>query len=563
MANKVEGDNREDLTEVSDLEDISIEEVDPLFGTFENNKDLLNLLSPKRTAKKRVNELKPTRANKRKVKPLDLLASSPSTSPTKYKKKHDIFEQLQVRMKNPLDKELGFSINKSLYRKSENLFENENFAKLIKEVKRCKEIDDILSRETEEENKKIDIDKNITKWIENNVNKEFLNVKVDGVRLHARWEHQLKKTLRSIIKSNNDIFDLEIINSKILDYPQYCNFKSFTHKGKVSKNLQNISYIFQDLNINRLIESNDAHYVENFRTDSIKYNGEKLEDVVDNLGFDKTLVKAKLVVKRFDNKKQLPLFGCGLQVFKFIKLIEIEDILRKFQIKYILKILILMSIDYNVCKDLHMFNCMGKNLIARDIIIKKIEEFQDNIEVINSILKESFLNKSVNLWFNFINNFDCNKDERLKIFKSKLILKFLICNNIGDKNIGNIEEFKNFEDGDNSLEELFLISNKYFKELGNQQLQINEEKYSEVVLMKIQLIKGLIIINDDIIRKWRNEKDNTQYSILKKSIYKIKNSYFKEYQNRINSIIPKCKRILDFIYHEVTDIDVLDFFIEG
>lgn len=333
MVSEVKVDITEDLEELSDLGNISVEEVDPLFGTFENNKDLQNLLSPKKNSKKRADELKHTRSTKRKIKSLELLSSSPLTSPVKVNKKNDIFEQLQARMKNSLDKELGFSINKCLHGKSDNLLEDKNFLKLINEVKRGKEIEDILNEETEEAKKKLDIDYNINRWIEENVNKEFLNAQVDGAKLHARWEYQLRKTLKSIVKSNNNIFNREIIDSKILDYAQYCNFKSFVHKGKISDNLQNISYIFQNLTIDRLIESNDVQYVENFKTDSIEYNEETLDDILNDLGFDKNLIKAKTIVIKFDNKEQLPTFGCGLQVMKFIEVIEAEDILNKFLIR--------------------------------------------------------------------------------------------------------------------------------------------------------------------------------------------------------------------------------------
>lgn len=71
---------------------------------------------------------------------------------------------------------------------------------------------------------------------------------------------------------------------------------------------------------------------------------------------------------------------------------------------------------------------------------------------------------------------------------------------------------------------LFTISNKYFEVFGNQKLKIEEERYSKIVLMKVELIKDLVLVNDEIIRNWKNEIDNGQYVMLKKSIYKIKNS---------------------------------------
>lgn len=214
---------------------------------------------------------------------------------------------------------------------------------------------------------------------------------------------------------------------------------------------------FQNLSIDRLIESNDIHYVENFLPGAIDYNGEKLEDMVDSLGFDKALIKAESVVKRFDNKEQLPLFGCGLQVLKFLKLIEVKNTLNHYKINNVLKVLILMSVDFNVYKDLQMFNYNNKKMFARDMLVNKVEEFQDKIELINLILQESFSCNSVELWFNFINNFDANKNETLKIFKTKLILKFLIYNNIGDNtNVRNIEKFKDIE---NSAKFEYIIHN--------------------------------------------------------------------------------------------------------
>lgn len=150
-------------------------------------------------------------------------------------------------MKNPLDKELGFSINKSLHNKSNSLFKDRDFAKLVSDFKRGKKIEDILNKEIEDGKKKNDIDNNIKKWIENKVNKEFLKIVVAGIRLRARWEYLLKESLKLIVKSNNDIFDLETINSSILDHPQYCNFKSFIHQGKTMKSQKNISYVFSKL----------------------------------------------------------------------------------------------------------------------------------------------------------------------------------------------------------------------------------------------------------------------------------------------------------------------------
>lgn len=60
MVSEIKGDITDDLEELTDLKDILIEEVDPLFGNFESNKDLLNFLSPTKKTKKRVNESRPT-----------------------------------------------------------------------------------------------------------------------------------------------------------------------------------------------------------------------------------------------------------------------------------------------------------------------------------------------------------------------------------------------------------------------------------------------------------------------------------------------------------------------
>jgi hypothetical protein len=551
MAFGITEDSTDELEELTDLEVLNDED-DPLFGNFEKDKDLMILLSPKK--KKRRIEIK--------------------IAPPKLKNKDDIIQQLKFHMKNPLDKELGFSINKSL-RTNNNLMNSKDFKVFMEDIERKRKIANILDEDTEKEKIKEAINKNIDKWIESNVNCEFLNAEVDGTIIHNRWTLQLKKTLKSLISENNGVFDLNYINAKILEYPQYSFFKSFINNGIVAKNVNDISYIFKEKNLESLFESTDLHYVENFPS---TIQGIKCEDFeknfksfLVNLGFDNVLIDNLPVTKRFDDKKELPISGCGIQVFKFVKLVEIEGFSDHCSIREILKVLILMSVDYNVCRDIQRFYYKGDRYSGREIAVMKTIDYQDRVVEVNKILRQLFEIRSIDLWFEFINNIKLNIDEELKIFKSKLIIYFLLNNEFeendndddnegeGSKYLDTIENFESIND----MEILFTIFNYYLENFAKKYLRIKQKNLISIVHLKIELIKDLIIINDQIIRKWKKNSNNIhKYTVLKKSIHKIKHYYFKEYENSLNSIIPKCKRILDFLYHEVTDIDVLDFFVK-
>lgn len=542
----------ESSTDIEDFDDI-VENEDPLFGNLKDNEGLKTLLSPKKKKKKKEEEEKSS-VTKRKLDFNDV-------PKIKRNKGMDVLEQLQAHMKDPLEKELGFSIKKSLKDPNKNLKKSRDFVNLLEEVNREREIKNIFSKQEEEENNEESIKLEINKWIDNHVCKEFLELKVDNVKVHGKWASHLKKVLKNLVQENGNKFDRGYIERKLEKNSPYFIFKCFTHKGLLDRKLRNISFIFGELNLTYLIESNDVRYVESFAcNDNIKIEDSdhrSLDHVLNNLGFDVELLaeEKNLVRKRFDDKQSLAPLGCGFQVFKFVKLIDIPKVFEMFSKRETVKVLILMSVDYNVGTDMQRFYYRDGYHGGREVCMMKLKELGD-VGLINELLKVLFRLNCPELWFEFLNNNFVRNDEKDRIMGSKLILKFLECVEIND-DIKMQEEFENIEE----LETLFKIFNEFLKDMSGGYFKLEDEELSENLYMKVELVKDMILINNGIIEKWREEGDE-RYEELKKCINKIKNYYFKEYEQSFNSIIPKCKRILDFLYHELSGIEVGDFFVD-
>lgn len=544
-------DNDGDTTdEIEDFDETEDEEEDPLFGKFENNKDLKLLLSPKK--KKRTEDVVVSRKRQ---------AEEHMNSSKKPKGRMDILAQLQVHMRDPLDKELGFSMKKNLTQSSTSVKNSTELGNLIEEVKRERQIKELIADETKSTNKQREINDDISNWISKYVDSDFLNIENNGVKVHAQWISQLKKNLKNIISKNGDKSDFEWINSKILENSQYCVFKCFTNRGIINNNYDNdIVYMFDEFSVNNILRTIDIQYIENFPSEfcDIKTDesNKDFTEILKGLGFSIELISAnnKAINKTFDNKKQLPVLGCGLQILKFVKLLEIGDILMTFKFRDILKTLILMSIDYNVEQDIRRFYYKIGRYTGKEIAMIKIQEYQEEIKSINDVLNGLFLINCPDLWFKFIRNIRIKGLLEDKIFKSQLILRFLKDNQVGD----GVKIYNEFEAVFDNQHIVTTFIN-FLEEMSFEKFTLEHENLSNVVYMKIQLIEDFIIMNNEMIAKC---KIDDKFSIVEKSIHRLKNHYFKDYQNKSNAIIPKCRKILDFISHEISNIEFEDFFVD-
>lgn len=534
------------------LDPVNDDADDPLFGNFENNKDLELLLSSRNTRSK----ASTSRSNNQEGKN-DVLGVQ---NECKRKRKSDILEELHIQMGNSLDKELGFSINKKLRNPAEGLNESTQFKHLLEEVERGREIEAILEADARTEENQKCINNQIQDWISNNVSNHFLNKESDNLELHSKWVATLKRSLKKIVLENHNVFDFDMINKKILEYPQYCPFKCFTNPGISGRRISGVDYILRCNDLNGYLASLDKQYIENVPLHepmiNIEHNKEDLKEILNKLGFDFALVTSQNqeICRKFDNKETLPLSGCGLQVLKFVKLVEAENVFSSLPIEMLIKILMLMSLDYNVNRDLQRFHFRNNRYTGEELCIIKIKELKQEIVKINCILKSSFIDNCPKLWYNFINKIKVDNTHEEKIFKIKLILKFILENEIDALQVS--ERFESIDD----LEELFGIFVDYLENVISVPFLNDCTRILDIVYMKIELIKCLLLINDNMIRKWKTESKK-RYQTLLKCVQNLKHHYFDEYSKSVNPLIPKCKRILDFIYHEVSEIDVGDFFV--
>lgn len=541
-------DELEEWAEIENSEEI---EEDPLFGNFEHDKGLKLLLSPKSSKTGQ-------RKGKRKNQKIDTKKSKRISTGL------DILQQLQVHMKDPLDKELGFSLNKEHTFRSANSSNSNDFMHLMAEVKREREIKVLLSDQDKAELRAKEVDDKIFQWIRSNVFNKFLDIENNGHKVHSNWISQLRKSLKAIVAQNNGEYDVSVINNNIIEDPQYSNFKFFTSQGAKTSQWRGVSFLFDEYSVESMVESLDVKYVEGFSSqkDDIVVNKtyKDLRNVLKALGVDDKLAlgEMKPIRKMFDGKNDLPRLGCGFQVYKFIKTVEAKSCADLFSRKDVVHALILMSMDCNVQVDLKRFFYDGGYYTAKEIVFKTIKDLKDPLPMVNSILSKVFLQYCPDLWFKFISGVEITNDKKDILFAGKLILRFLSENKVND----GVEVYDSFEEAE-GVEELFNIFCTFMKDMSGECFKLEDENLSELVYMKIELIKEMVIINHGVIKKWKNStEDNDRFNELRSTILRVKNHYFKEYANNFNPVIPKCRRVLDFLYHELSGLEVGDFFVQ-
>ncbi len=561
----------ENLTEEIDESDYekTDEEEDPLFGKFENDKELGLLLSPKKKRKQVQNARIPLISDRSHLKcgnmPDDFISSSAPK-----KRKFDILEQLQAHMKNPLDKELGFSINKAMQYSADQVFASRDFKNLLGSVKREREIEDILNNaDSAEERKKI-LTENIEHWVRNHVSSDFLDAETEGVKVHARWVHNLEKMLKELTRENGDSFDEACISQAVRKNHLYCHFKCFTNKGVTSMKYIHRLSILQEYNAKYLLESLDKNYIESFPPTVAIGEEYRCHEVLSKLGFNLCLLKLSesgvcLVPaeRDFDSKAMGPVGGSALQALKFIKLLDNQSFTERCTSREILPPLVLMSCDSEILKDSQRYYYNHTSMSISEILRLKLRQNDHHITIINEVLKQLFLKNCPDLWFDLIRSFVC-VDQRDVLFVTKLIIFFLKENDVGDKVV--IEEDIEALATPNDI---FDVLYSCIEKLSRTKFALEYEILSDVVLMKIELLKIFVILIEPTMGGWQvdplaNGGDDRQkkFHSMKTLILRIKNNYFSEYQN-YNSAIPKCKRLLDFIYHQMAGDEVGDFFAEG
>lgn len=554
MPNADEDLSTEELDEWDEIEDSEDrEDDDPLFGKIDHHDGLKLLLSPKGRNSSSKNALK------RKSGIIDAKKSKRVSTGL------DILQQLQVHMKDPLDKELGFSLKKDQNNLSKSGSGSRDFIHLMDEVKRERKIRDFLTKKEKEEYEEKMINEKVHKWIRSNVFDKFLDIDNGGIKTHAKWVSQLSKHLKTIINQNDGKFDVDIINSKILEDPQYGVFKCFTNQGLESVVKEDFSLFFADeYSLQNILESQDIKYIENFSSVTDRVIVEKpynsLRNVLDALGFNSELVlkDGRHIRKTFDNKNDLPCLGCGFQVYKFIKILDNKQCSSFFSERDILKTLILMNVDCNVDRDTQRYFYSNGYYTGKELAVIKIKEFKHDVLIVNDILRTFFSQSCPELWFKLINTVGVKNTIADKLFVGKLILRFLKESDVND----GVEIYGKVEIVE-ELEELFIVFCTFLKDMSGEHLRLEKEDLLELVYMKVELIKEMIIINHEVIKKWKHSvNDGDRLKELRSSILKIKNHYFKEYDKNFNPVIPKCRKVLDFLYHELAVIEVGDFFVD-
>ncbi|ONH71084.1 hypothetical protein BOH78_4762 [Pichia kudriavzevii] len=335
----------------------------------------------------------------------------------------DIVSQLNSHMQSSLDKELGFSINKALAKSaSDDLVKSKAFQIINHDIERERAIRGILCEETEINYRLQQNEETIERWIAVNVDSKVLRQGSDNTSKYGLWLAKLRKTLHEIASESNQAISCDILNEKILEFPEYCKFKAFVHTGSCKYEIDDALYFFKRNCVQTLIDTLDIQFVESYKG---KRESLVLKKVLDDLGFDTRLLNGKYSKQAFDNKARIPPLGCGLQVLKFVKIIE--------------------SVE-----------------------------------------------------FDFVS----------------------------------------------TLKSLILMS---------------REEVIEATYMNMSMIKELMIVNDSVLKSWR-VKDEETYRATLKGIHKIKNNFFQNYRGSFNSKIPECKRLLEFMYYEISEIEVEDFF---
>lgn len=527
----------EDISSIDD----STEDEDPLFGNFEGDATLKKLLSPKKRQRENIahfTDTKKTRTAKQ----------SPSRSTG------DILQQLKSRMGDTLEKELGFSIDNS--KSNQSFVESHVFQKLLDEVKKEKEIEDIIQNESVEEMRKVSAEAAVTKWIEDHVNHKFLNAEVSGVRLNQKWISSLRKILCSVIEDDEISLDEAKVRSSLSKYPQYYNFRCFTSNNNTNTpSIGFAEYLIERKKIKTLIYSKEVKYVENFRANGIDGEVPEKQQILEALGCDCDLMldMNQEALKSFDSKNLLPSLGCGFEILKFVQLINTTrfDIFDKNEV---LRILLLLCSDYNAKIDNTHYKYEGKYLTGIEVGFSKVWEFRkdpDLFKMLNVVFR-----KEPELWFEVIRSFNCTSFTDDLVFKGILTLEYL------HKNEPNRIDYT-VRDVNFTLEDIFVEFNEYLNRWSTDKLDPENESFLDVIKWKIELIKDWLLATNVIIQNLKiNDPKRGLITGITNSLNQLKANYFTNFDKSLNATVPQCKKILDFIYHEISNSEVNDVFAE-
>lgn len=524
--------------EFSDIGDLT-EEEDPLFGDIEDDKTLKKVT----TKKRKLHEV--TVGSTRTVK------GNSFSGNIIQKKTVDILQQLKSNVKSNLEKELGFSLRNT---KSEpEIIKSRGFQKLLQEVQKEKKITDIIRSESIEEEKKINVEIQISEWIDEHVEKKFLNVEAAGVKINQKWILSLRKTLHRIVRENNQVFEEDEIIKSILKYPEYCNFKCFKQM-KFREESVNVfmEYMLDEPNLKTLLHSSNVQYVENFSIKTAETGTLAKKQIYEVLGCDVDLFLNKGVVSRsFDDRSYLPSMGCGFELLKFVQLLNFTKF-TIFNKEETVRSLILLCSDYNVKFDNTHYNYHDGSFTGQEIGILKLRQFR-NDPILFSLLNDT-LYLEPEIWFELIRLFPNSNSTDDILLKGRLILAFLLNNNSYIA--------MNF-DAKVGLHDIFEIVLQYLNRWSLHQLEPEDESLLEVIKLKVELIKDWILINQSTFKEW--EKDIEKKEVIEnlgKFLNRIKNHFFQKVDKSLNAIVPQCKKTLDFIYHEISISVVHDAFAE-
>lgn len=408
----VTNDTTSDTTseEFSDIDNTSSDDDDLLFGDFGEDQTLNN---PSSIKKHRTIESSLTRSNR--------ITRLNSQNLSSINKKNDIFGPTKSST-NHLEKQLGFSLSRKTQESS--VTKSQMFKKLLTEVKKEKEIGILIAGEKTEEENKIEIENKINHWIETRVDPKFLKAEVNGIDLNKKWISDLKKTLRKVIQANDMSFNEKLIDTEILKFPEYCNFRCFKSADNALGKPQKFGeFMFLEPSIKTLIHSTNIRYVENFELEWEGTENISCIDIYEALYLDSEIMNSKESVNiSFDNKSLLPSLGCGFELLRFVQIINTTkyDIFSK---EIVIRSLILLCSDFNVRSEINHYKYQGEYLTGRDIGVLKLKEFAEDPELL-TILSQT-LQLVPELWFEIIRQFTNTNYKKDIIFKGKLIVDFL------------------------------------------------------------------------------------------------------------------------------------------
>lgn len=104
---------------------------------------------------------------------------------------------------------------------------------------------------------------------------------------------------------------------------------------------------------------------------------------------------------------------------------------------------------------------------------------------------------------------------------------------------------------------------QYLDKLSHCHLKSEDEHILRTIKLDIELVKDWLLINSSLLKDW--ETHSAKKEVIKsitKSIQTIKSHFFINFSKSMNIIVPQCKKILDFMYHEIAASDIGDLFAE-